>query len=121
MGWMFPYHTEERKTLIADRVKTFEDENVKSEVLRHCVRGNNLWKLMQVTYKTNGEVQRYVALDMMAKSDGVWGYKDLDDASGPCYYNCPLSYVEACTELNVGYATKWRQSVREYWADKRKK
>lgn len=121
MGWTFPYHTYNRKTLIQERITTFKSEKFVVEVVRHCVRGNNLWKLMQVT-RQDGSVERFIALDLMSKAGGeTWGYKDLEDSCGPCYYNCPLSYVEACTATSSEYATKWRNNVREYWAERRKK
>lgn len=117
MGWMFPYHTFDRKTLIAERVASEISENYRIEVLRYCVRGNNLWKLVQVTRDEKSE--RFIVLDMMQKSGGTWGYKDLDDGCGPCYYNCPLSYVDACTPTTSEYANHWREQVRKYWAERK--
>ena len=117
MGWFFPYHTYNRKTLIDERVAPYIGENHKIEVIRYCVRGNNLWKLTELTMP-DGKVERFIALDMMQKSGGTWGYKDLDDGCGPFYYNCPLCYVDACTETTHKTANHWREQVRKYWAER---
>jgi hypothetical protein len=37
---------------------------------------------------------------------------------GPCEVNCPLSYLELVPDPG-GYATAWRERVRNYWLRKK--
>jgi hypothetical protein len=120
MGWLFPYHTYSRRTLINERIEGWEHNGNKAVVLKHCMKGNNLWKLIELTYSTGDKI-RFIALDMLRKSDGVWGYKDLDESCGPYYYNCPLGYIEQCTPAKSEFAIKWREQVKEYWKTKRQR
>ena len=45
-----------------------------------------------------------------SKRDYGWGYKDMEERVGPCYYSCPLAYLDMVPTANEG----WRNRVREY-------
>lgn len=131
MGWLFSSSWSDRETL--------RDHLVNGNGLKHlksCWKGNNLWAVCEYTYPENhqerpGLTIQFVALYLCAKHgkgmDG-WGYKDMDESAGPCYYTCPISYieqVEAHEKANGygphAYAAEWRASVREVVAKRRRK
>lgn len=118
MGWLYPYHTHNRKALIEELTAPFKGKNGETVALRSCVRGNVLWVKNQFT-PTTGEPTTYITCHLMQKH-GTWGYKTLCESSGPSYYHCPLSYLEGLSEPS-GYAEEWREDVRKYWHDRRKK
>jgi len=110
MGWLF--YADSRRQLIADRIKTKETESAKWETLRHCTVGNVLWSVRRITLKQTGEVNTIICCDLLQKGiGGRWGYKDMEESMGPCYYSCPLAYLGlADTDRNE----EWRKGVRAY-------
>lgn len=124
MGWLFTYG--ERKSLIQELTKS--EERVSDEtgvrtvhnIIAHCMRGNNLWAVMEVAaYGGDGKQtyhNKFIMLYLLANGgqDG-WGYKDVDESMGPYYSNCPLSYLELVKDFPPqGYAADWRERVREF-------
>lgn len=137
MGWTFtPRFTK------ADLVKERTDRTIKRytsadgaamewEVLEHSLRGNHLWKV--VRYKKNDKEELFIALDLLAysKKDGA-GYKDMEEESGPYYYDCPLKFLgmvpeKPRTEQQIEWDNKehnglsWRDRVRAFHAGKLEK
>ena len=51
-------------------------------------------------------------LRRVGQQAGLWlGYKDMEEEPvGPCYYSCPLMYLDLAPTANEG----WRSRVREY-------
>lgn len=111
MGWLFGHYT--RKSLVDHLL---HGNGVKT--IKHCFKGNNLWAVQEGT-KTDGTSVTFIALYLLRGSPKVtndpynWGYKDMGETSGPYYYNCPLSYLDMVPDPG-GYATEWRDKVREY-------
>jgi hypothetical protein len=127
MGWMFGWNT--RKELVDHLLN---DNGLTT--IKHCFKGNNLWCVHETTTTKagyGGNV-RWIALYLLRGRDKCdkrtgkydlhgWGYKDMDESSGPHYYNCPLGYiemVEAYEKLRdhapLGYAAEWRVKVRAH-------
>jgi hypothetical protein len=111
----------EDRTTSYKRVSAEKKGNyVERTCLKHCYRGNaykgvlwTVWEVKKVT--ADGETtNRYIGCDILQyyKYDG-WGYKDLEESSGPGYLSCPLSYLEMVPEPKSAYAKQWRQAVRE--------
>jgi hypothetical protein len=113
MGW---YYTNgaSKSDIIAELNRTHESETAKYETLASCVRGNVLWQLRQTTNKTTGEEMRYIGCNILGGDPDGWGYKDMDETCGPYYNNCPLSYLERCTEPVNDYSRQFRDRVRAY-------
>jgi len=133
MGWTFINRFSKRsdfKEFIKDRTKTDNAVNYSNDIsssekigtftcLKHCVRGNILWTVWEVSYLPNHipEVlveaktssRRFIGCDMLQFSNG-WGYKDMDESVGPCYYTCPKSYLAMVPVDNQ----EWRDSVMAY-------
>lgn len=114
MGWLFT-PGQSRSQLIERLIRHDDNERARHLTLAHCVRGNVLWTVREVTFKTTesgylpGFPQRYIGCDLMACQRGFgWGYKDMSESMGPCYYHCPLAYLDRVPEANA----EWRAAVR---------
>jgi hypothetical protein len=118
MGWLISYGDTKSET-IARRIETqvSEDGQLRWRHPKHCVRGNALWKVC-ITEKLQGEewveFERFIALDLLRKgSEGMgWGYKDMDETSGPCEDSCPISYLDMVPCPDSEWARNWRVRVR---------
>jgi len=118
MGWLFT-HGQTRAELIRHLIRAEDGAKALHVTLCHCVRGNVLWTVREVTPKTGehgclpGFPQRYIGCDLLACRRGFgWGYKDLCERMGPLYYHCPLPYLDMVPEENAD----WRAAVRAWHA-----
>lgn len=108
MGWLFGWNT--RKQL-AEHLISGNGVNT----IKHCWKGNNLWAVQEGRTHDDKPVT-FIALYLVRggnNSRDGWGYKDMDETTGPYYYNCPLSYLDMVPDPG-GYATEWRAKVREH-------
>jgi len=132
MGWLFSLQWN-RRSLIQERIESWntkdrENDNdtyIVATCLKHCYRGNSfsgvLWKVWEsnLFHKKTGELiktDKWIGCDLLKcenyRGTREWGYKDMEECMGPCYYSCPLSYLEIAPVANE----EWRQEVREYHA-----
>ena len=123
MGWLFTQDST-KKEIVTERTTGWEKAlpdgtTMKNVCLRHCYRGNRfsgiLWTVWERTFQKDGSQvkapERWIGCDLLRYQSGYgWGYKDMEEAMGPCEVSCPLCYLEmvpvACAE--------WRQGVRSY-------
>ncbi len=113
MGWLFRSGYT-KSDWIKALIKTEEDEQRRRVHLCHCVRGNVLWSVVEITEKQNNDRRiRYIACDLLAShGDGYgWGYKDMCESVEPFQYSCPLRYLEMVPEVTNAL---WRERVRLY-------
>ena len=68
-------------------------------------------------YLAENKGHRFVALAICERENNEWAIKVLDESSGPCNVDCPLSFLDGLPEP-VGYAAQWRQRVRDFHATK---
>lgn len=116
MGWLFTHH-QTRKELIARLTRDRDSNGVIRKCLRRCTVGNVLWTVWEIT-RAGEEVHRYVGCDLMACQRGYgWGYKDMCESMGPCYYSCPPVYLDMVPVANV----RWRDQVRAHHAARNRK
>ena len=116
MGWLFTQY-QTRKELIQRRTRSAEFEGVIHSCLRHAAVGNVLWTVWEIT-GSGGQVQRYIGCDLMACERGYgWGYKDLCESMGPCYYSCPLGYLDMVPVADAA----WREQVHAWHAARNRK
>jgi hypothetical protein len=110
MGWLYGWNT---RAELADHL--INHNGVKT--IKHCFKGNNLWAV-QEGQKHDGTTVQFIALYLIRgsnnSSDG-WGYKDMGESAGPYYFSCPLAYLDMVPDPG-GYATEWREKVREHHA-----
>lgn len=123
MGWLISY-SDTKKQTIARRIATEgAGEDKRHRTLKHCVRGNCLWKVVAIEENRDGEwveVDRYIGLDLLRSGgEGMgWGYKDLCESMGPVETSCPVSYLDMVPCPDSEYARAWRERVREKAAGK---
>lgn len=109
MGWLFcEEHTKD--SLRQELTREQPRNNGYFKTLQSQFRGNTLWCLHE-SYDGEKTV-RFIGCYLFARNDGMWGYKDMDESMGPCYYNCPVSYIDKATEPINSYAEEWRKKVR---------
>lgn len=116
MGWLFSEQS--RNALIHERCAPWKNEHVESNVIKHSLRGNCLWKVIEHKLLPDGKVERFIALDLIQVHGREAGYKDMDESMGPYYYSCPLSYLELVPEVTN---EEWRKGVRSYHARRNQK
>jgi len=123
MGWLFT-HGSTRREQIAERTRSWEHTTpegvvVKSTCLRHCYRGGVfsgvLWSVWERTFTKDGQTVKpgewWIACDLLRYQTGYgWGYKDMEEAMGPCEVSCPLCYLEMVPVA----CENWRIGVRAY-------
>lgn len=61
--------------------------------------------------------ERYVLLKLIERRGGL-AVKVMDEHSGPCFYDCPVGFLDIADPLDarITYAQAWRSKVREFWA-----
>lgn len=122
MGWLFC--EDSKKALIARRTRDVTGEKHERRCVAHCYRGNNysgiLWTVWAL-YADGNETDRYIGCDRLAYNKAAgwgqsWGYKDMEEGMGPCYYSCPLSYLDMVPPEKFPNSTNadWRIKVRKY-------
>ncbi|HEY1598845.1 MAG TPA: hypothetical protein VGG64_04540 [Pirellulales bacterium] len=106
MGWLFT-HGSTLKSQIRHLSEGWERQlpdgtNVETTCLAHCYRGGsfsgNLWSVWERTFVRDGQetqpAERWITLCLLNYQTGYgWGYKDMEEASGPYFYSCPLKYL----------------------------
>ena len=133
MGWLFTFGSN-RKELIADRTEGWQRTNddgtvVTSKCLAHCYRGGSfsgvLWSVWARTFVRNeGHVepaQRWIMCDLLRHHRDGWGYKDIEESMGPCYYSCPQKYLDMVPLDQFGGNADWRALVTAYHEQQREK
>ncbi len=109
MGWTFPYDTPTRKSIVEDIMGSYNRPTEGWHILdqRSTCYGRHLWLAIQ-----NPGGSKLVCLFLLQKSDGLWGYKAVDESMGPCYYDCPQSVIDAAGPTESKYAQEWRAEVK---------
>jgi hypothetical protein len=127
MGWYFTIGGS-RKDVIAEIINgstwTDSEKGQSCRVLRKSCAGNVLWVLHE--REDHGAVAKWIGCYLLERSNeggGMisWGYKPMDEDMGPCYYTCPKSYIAMADLPRTDNSRIWRESVMEYWVDRKKK
>jgi hypothetical protein len=122
MGWLYGWHspTEVRKHL---REEIERSHTVLAE--RATAFSTHYWVLAEREHQEGG-MRRIIFLFLIRGSKrafgrGDYGYKDMDESMGPCYYDCPLDLIDMAGPPPNEYAATWREAVRAWHAKKRAK
>lgn len=107
MGWSSSSSWQD-KTTIVDLILHASFWHPQVQVINHRTNGNHLWMLVF----DSRDNSRTIELALLHKFDEGWGYKIIDETCGPTYYDCPLSFLNQCTEPKNNYAKEWREKVR---------
>ena len=111
MGWFFGYNNLEKRDVIHEVTQDQSSDGKVLRTLRKCCRGNVLYVLHESG--PEGNTKKWICVYLLAKSDGVWGYKPVDEGMGPYETNCPVKYLDEADEPMNDYAREWRVRVRE--------
>ena len=115
MGWLFSHFT--KKDLLEDILEDRSEGERVNRILKHSLRGQTLYTLHETGLE--GDTTKWIGVFRLAKQDGLWGYKDMDESMGPIYYDCPLYMLKEADPPANEYARQWREEVRVQ-AEKRK-
>lgn len=107
MGWTsgFASVSEIKRDLNANRGSLEIVKQVSTSYGRH------LWTVYKVP---NGNT--FIHLDLIEKCGDSYGYKPMSEDMGPCYYDCPLSVLEAAGPSSREDTNEWRAKVRAFHA-----
>ena len=110
MGWLFTQGAS-KADIIHKLVSKEENDKRRWETIAHCVRGNVLWAVNQITYKQDNRQERFIVCYLLRSSEDCgWGYKDMTESMFPYQFSCPLKYLDMVPVANK----KWRAEVRAY-------
>ncbi len=116
MGWSFACDKRHDKAACVAMLLRPERFSAGYTLAGSRVVGNRLWTLINCP-----DGRTIIGLDLLAgggKQGMGWGYKGMDEESGPYVYDCPLWMLDAASEPR-GHAVKWREMVRQYHAAKK--
>jgi hypothetical protein len=100
MGWLYP-HEATRKPILLDII--IRNWNGYGTIhATHSTR-NCFWMLVTPP----GYEKPIIGLYVIQKAQGLWGYKDMEEAACPYYYDCPLDWLEKAPVTNQN----WRDGV----------
>lgn len=107
------YHATKAQA-VADELR---DIGIRSAILGHRLKGSRLWVLAQVKEGSSKCVlpgTRWISLSLINVHGPDVAVKRLDETCGPCYYDCPLAFLELASEPGGPYAGPWREKVRAF-------
>jgi hypothetical protein len=114
MGWDF-ISGASKQDVIQDRTRNESWVNEKGEristiTLGFQVTGEELWVLRRVLKNdVETDYSPYISVCLLAEEKGYgWGYKEMDESSGPYYYLCPKWFLDAAKPVN----NEWRIKVK---------
>jgi hypothetical protein len=114
MGWLYTPGAS-RADIVRELTARQENATRTWETLAHCLRGNVLWAVVQITDKRDNQQTRYIACYLLAGHGGCgWGYKDMDESMHPFYYSCPLTYLDLAQVVDADWRAKVRAHHRNY-------
>jgi hypothetical protein len=114
MGWTYT-HKDEGESVKEFFSREFGYANDKREVsLLDCavIRLREAYMAFKDVNLVNGTRQVFAVvclLDYRPKDHWNFGYKDMDESMGPCYYNCPEKILRVLSPTTNEYAIKWRK------------
>lgn len=86
-------------------------------VLAYRAIGNRLWFLAE--FKTGERARRkWIGLTLIDCRNGEAAIKSMDETCGPCYYDCPLTFLAQADAPTGPYAGPWREKVRAFHASR---
>lgn len=107
MGWLF-----------MNWIKSYQDmanhilqNSTPHKVIAKALVGSTFY----VAYERFDEDKRdvYIAVFLISCNKGEFGYKDMTENCGPCYYTCPERILKLSTQTSE-FSVKWRAACHEY-------
>ena len=88
----------------------------KMEVVKSAMVGSTYYAAVRTTNSETGydKIWGAVVLTSTKKDDGFnFGYKDMSEDMGPCYYDCPKRILDLLSPTDNEYALNWRRKCYE--------
>lgn len=118
MGWLGQQFSGTKKEYFESMVLDGFDAPTKA--LKYTVKGSTAYAVMDVPQRN----QRFILVCLIRKDrDGSMMHKLMDESVGPCYYDCPISYLDLVKDFPPvnEYAQKYREDIRKHHEEKKKK
>jgi hypothetical protein len=74
-----------------------------------------------VWYLVEKEARKFIYFGKIEKNRGQFFLKDIPEEMGPCYYSCPVKFIQKASEPINEYSREWREKVLAYHAQASKK
>lgn len=110
MGWTFNCDPSRLKDFLQERAFGWDNTDAETgerhvttclahKYVMHNPGSGVFWKVMESTRYTKwGAVvagpERWIAIDLVKCHNRCWGYKDMEESSGPGDTSCPMKYLE---------------------------
>jgi hypothetical protein len=120
MGWIFATF-EYRQALIDELTQSYESENAFHTCVEYKSMPGIVWAVWEQVDKHTGKASRYITCYLIKGKIPNVGYKAMDESMGPCYYSCPLEYLDMVPEPQSKYSEGWRDKVRAHHKPKGQK
>lgn len=102
---------------ICDELANIE---VSARILAHRVIGRRLWFLAEQRAGDRAGT-KWIGLTLIDCRSNEAAVKAMDESCGPCYYDCPLSFLDRADPPVGTYAPAWRAQVRSFHESRRLK
>lgn len=112
MGWLYSTHPQVKSSYVKEILDYNFGASSRFTLLDHSLRRSRLWVLVQ----PDGHEPQIGLFLLQRGNDGCWGHKDMDEADGPYYYDCPLRWLDRAPEPPCPVAGHHRDSGRS-WRD----
>lgn len=114
MGWTIPHSTNSRDQLV-EWILSEQNNPGHCEIIDHSRRGNVLYTVFWHIPKQC----RFIVVFLLEgptpaarrAGDFSWGYRDMDESTGPYVYDCPERLLSQ-SDLQDDQAVEWRERCR---------
>jgi hypothetical protein len=87
----------------------FSDDGETCKLVDISVRGNVAY--CAVRSPRTGEI--FAAVVRLVKDNGDWNHRDMEERSGPYYWDCPARILDKLSPTDHEYALEWRKRCRD--------
>jgi len=113
MGWLYGWKS--REEIVAHLLN--EPRSYTTLASRRTSEGGEsvLWAVHEVAAGQEKPGTKFLVCYLIGydRRDGTYGYKDMGEECGPCYYSCPLAFLDMVPVPEGEYAAGWREKVRQ--------
>lgn len=102
MGWDSSPSWRSKQDVIQSIVRDYG-----SRVVKYAPTASGAWAIM----RHHSESAPAFVILFLIENEGGWAYKAISESEGPCYYDCPVSFLEETFPPPGTYAEKWRKEV----------
>ena len=109
MGWDFTYGAS-RMDAANEATQDFATPKGRVMRLKRTFRGNVCYSMHRFESVT-GESDTWICVTLLRRSREGWGYKLMDEDSGPYYFGVPEKWLAELSPPHTEFAREWRARV----------